>query len=464
MKPKIFVAAIYLCAGMTVAGSGWGALWEKRYNFPPTHPLTFIAPLVLLVAAYVFWLQRSQIGKVGRALAVIPSLVAATALMAYLALVAIPEGMIQCPFIVEVTLVVIGLISFFLVCLGLLAKNRPAFVIVSLVAFFAWTCVVCVVARGELQHFFVSTAGLISPLIFAGAAILLFYCPRLGLATGAVAGLLAAWWLVSQEQSMAFRGGNSWIMLNLTDPHDSYEVSLLLAKLSILAAGLVAVACLISVTRLLPARWPLRSRPINQRTWPAFAGCIVILSVWYSVAARPYRVLYIVDEIEPDLNILHVEKRGLQFHELSVSVMYDSRIFVRRNDRRLFHYQFDELVGEGVIPEDVQRRARSLLQSPQLESINTLPAVPLRAWNAEGWYVRTPHGRVLAFTSAYQTVPTKAIVDIFNELEAVPTSKRQKRPMRDVCLGFCYDPLAGLGIMYVNQRCRTDDSGKTTCW
>jgi hypothetical protein len=31
--------------------------------------------------------------------------------------------------------------------------------------------------------------------------------------------------------------------------------------------------------------------------------------------------------------------------------------------------------------------------------------------------------------------------------------------MKDVCLGFCYDPISALGFIYANDRCRQSDSG-----
>jgi DNA-directed RNA polymerase specialized sigma24 family protein len=72
-----------------------------------------------------------------------------------------------------------------------------------------------------------------------------------------------------------------------------------------------------------------------------------------------------------------------------------------------------------------------------------MPAA-LRSWNAEGWYVVLQDSRLLAFTSEYRTTPPKEITDLFEEMEKLPASQEEAFVLRDVCLGFCYDPVAGL--------------------
>jgi len=462
MKQKIFTATVYLCAGAAVAHSCWGALWKGRYGVPPFSPLLFVAPALLLVTVYIHWSWGSEAGKKRRVLAALVNFGVAAALLAYLVLVAIPGEIAGYSLVLDVLLIITGPISFVFASLAIFSRNRPTYALVSLIVFVTWTYLACVVIHPGFQDLFLFMSGVISPLIFAVAAVVAFYRPRFSLTMGAVAGLIAAWWLLSQEKLLASWGGNSWIALNLNWVGRDEE-SLLFAKVRIVAVGLVVIATLISLMRLPPARWTMRKRPINERTWPTFAVCFIILSVWFVVAATPYRIPYIVDAVRPDLTILHVEKRGLQFHESAVSVYYDSRFYTSRNNRRLFQYQFEESVARGVIPETIRQPAFDLAQSPQLEDIQTLPARPLRTWNAEGWYVRTP-SRVLAFTSEYRTAPPKEIVDLFDELEAAsPTGEWRKYPMKDVCLGFCYDPLAGLGLLYFNQRCHTDENGKTSC-
>jgi hypothetical protein len=256
---------------------------------------------------------------------------------------------------------------------------------------------------------------------------------------------------------------NSWIALNASGQRE-YANLVLIAKLRILAVALIVVAVVLSVLRLLPATWALRKRPVRDRTWPAFAVCLLILTMWFCSAATPYRMPGIVDAVPPELAVLHVEKRGLQFHETSISVYKDSRFFISRNNRRLFRYQFEESSFWGVLPAPTFQKASSLAQSPQLKGVRTQPPKALRAWNAEGWYVLGKGAQVLAFTSEYGTAPSKEIVDLFHEIEGLrPTEKLGTNSVKDVCLGFCYDPLAGLGFVYANNRCFTDRNGKTRC-
>jgi hypothetical protein len=90
------------------------------------------------------------------------------------------------------------------------------------------------------------------------------------------------------------------------------------------------------------------------------------------------------------------------------------------------------------------------MQSPQLWALHTQPAKELRAWNAEGWYVTLKDSHLLAFISEYHTAPPREVTELFQEIKNLPG---QPRPfaIRDVCLGFCYDPIAALGFWYSNQ-------------
>ena len=90
------------------------------------------------------------------------------------------------------------------------------------------------------------------------------------------------------------------------------------------------------------------------------------------------------------------------------------------------------------------------MRSPQLWVLHTRPAKELRAWNAEGWYVTLKDSHLVAFTSEYHTAPPREVTELFQELENLPG---QPRPfaIRDICLGFCYDPVAALGFTYAND-------------
>jgi len=56
------------------------------------------------------------------------------------------------------------------------------------------------------------------------------------------------------------------------------------------------------------------------------------------------------------------------------------------------------------------------------------------------------------------------LVAVFHEIEGLhPTAEWGRYSINDVCLGFCYDPLAGLGFIFAADRCRTDNDGKMRC-
>jgi hypothetical protein len=159
-----------------------------------------------------------------------------------------------------------------------------------------------------------------------------------------------------------------------------------------------------------------------------------------------------VDGVPAELIVLHVEKKGIQFHETAISASRDGRIYVQRNDRRLFQYRFVVRDGVGMLSEAITARVRTLAQSAQLKELRTAPAAALRNKNAEGWYVRTGY-KVLAFTSEYGTEPPREVVDLFHELGSLAPAENEVRTVNDICMGFCYDPLAGLGLGNMNDRC-----------
>jgi hypothetical protein len=160
----------------------------------------------------------------------------------------------------------------------------------------------------------------------------------------------------------------------------------------------------------------------------------------------------IVDSVPPELAVLHVEKKGIQFHETAISTYTDGRLFVERNNRRLFQYGFAVGDGIGILPETITARVQALTRSTELRDLHTAPAVALRSKNAEGWYIRTERG-VLAFTTEYGTEPPREVVDLFHDLESIAPAEKELRTINDVCIGFCYDPLAGLGLDNLNDRC-----------
>jgi hypothetical protein len=294
-------------------------------------------------------------------------------------------------------------------------------------------------------------AAIASAFAFVVAAEGVFLRPRFSYWLGMVSGLVGLYWF-SRIEFVYFPALNSWIAFNLPDGNPQFFSEVFLAKLKILFVVTVVTSTAYCMTRLLPASWVLRKAPVRERTWPALAVCFLAVASWYVVSASPYRIPLIVDGPGPELAVLHVEKEGVQFHETAISAVRDGRVYVERNNRKLFRYRFTSRSGSGVLPERVTARVRELAQSTQLRDMRTAPAVALRNKNAEGWYVLTGH-RVLAFTTEYETQPPKEVVDLFHELESFAPATNELRTVNDICLGFCYDPLAGLGLENLNDRC-----------
>jgi hypothetical protein len=286
---------------------------------------------------------------------------------------------------------------------------------------------------------------------FVIAAAGVFLKPRLSYWLGMVSGLVSLYWFSRIEFSY-FPALNSWITFNLPSDNPQFFSEVFLAKLKILLVVTVATSTAYCMTRLLPASWVLRKVPVRKRTWPALAVCLLVVASWYGVSASPYRIPLIVDGIPAELIVLHVEKKGIQFHETAISASRDGRIYVQRNDRRLFQYRFVVRDGVGMLSEAITARVRTLAQSAQLKELRTAPAAALRNKNAEGWYVRTGY-KVLAFTSEYGTEPPREVVDLFHELGSLAPAENEVRTVNDICMGFCYDPLAGLGLGNMNDRC-----------
>jgi hypothetical protein len=301
-----------------------------------------------------------------------------------------------------------------------------------------------------------ATAARAIPLVFLCACVLVFLKPRFGYCLGLAAGLIAIPWFVRTE--LALDPLNSWVYLNYQGTMDSdLVVFLRFVGLRILSSALIVIAVACSSFRLLPPRWSLRKSPLCRRTWPAFAVGFLVLAVWFAYSVTPYSAPGYGDGVTPELRILHVEKHGLHFHETTLSIEKDGRAYFLRKDRRLFQYRFESrgaMTALGVTSQTALQHARTFVQSPELRRLQTPPPRTLRSWNAEGWYVVLKDSRLLAFSSEYRTTPPKEVTDLFHEIEKLPASYVGPVTLRDVCLGFCYDPVAGLGFSTLQQRTR----------
>jgi hypothetical protein len=301
----------------------------------------------------------------------------------------------------------------------------------------------------------------LTPILFTFAAGAISYRPAMGHAC-ALAGLVAMpwiYWTTLQDTPL----GNTWTMFNVGDRELLAYDDLRIAELTICSIGLIVLAIATAALRLLPVRWNFRSIPLFQRTWPAFGASFIFLAVWFSQSVMPYRISGAVDYGSwPILQILHVEKRGLQFHETCISVWgyrnHPESISFSGNDRRLFQYRFRQKHAWGELPELLKARVGAIIQSWQVPSRTWDAVKPLRKWNVDGWYFTGEGIALKSYTTVNGASPPQDIVELFRDFEKLPRVRETQSDLKDVCLGFCYDPLSGLGSLYANHRCRYNAS------
>jgi hypothetical protein len=175
-----------------------------------------------------------------------------------------------------------------------------------------------------------------SVIVFLTASVLVFFRSTFGYILGGIAALIALPWFVLTEYSGL---PSAWTYLNGPDPFQGAGRPI--AILKILSVALIAAAATCSLLRLLLSGLvSQRTAPLYSRTWPALAIAVLVVVVWLAHSATPWMLPTIVDAIPPNFRILHVEKRGLQFHETGISCMRDGQFWVSHNDRRLLQYGF----------------------------------------------------------------------------------------------------------------------------
>lgn len=248
---------------------------------------------------------------------------------------------------------------FFVAALSLLLKNRSTLAKFASFLFWPYWLVLALTFVGrffEAPMFRTAFCFLclLSSLLFAFAAGAISYRPSIA-HSSALAGLLGMpwiYWSTLQDTPL----GNIWTVFNAPDGELGIYDNLHVAWLAIFSTALIVLAIATAALRLLPARWSFRGLALRERTWPAFGASFVFLAIWFSQSVMPYRISGAVDYGGwPILQILHVEKRGLQFHETCVSVAghrnQPESVYFSGNDRRLFQYRFQEKNASGELPE-----------------------------------------------------------------------------------------------------------------
>jgi hypothetical protein len=266
-----------------------------------------------------------------------------------------------------------------------------------------------------------------SPLVFLCASILVFR-HRLGYGLGLIAGLIALPWFVRTELSLA--PWNSWVFLNYESPMSSGGgLVLVFTKLKILSAGLIVLGIVCASIRLFPDRWSLRGVPLCRRTWPAFVVGLFVLVGWFVYSVMPYSVPGFDHPAGAELRILRVQKHGLRFHESTMVVSRNGRVWVLRGERRLFQYRFVLRVAMTALEAPAYQRALVLVQSPELWKLRTPRPRALRSWNAEAGTLYSRTHVSLRSQASTERRPQRRSRTFFTRL-------RNSRSPRSACLLF----------------------------
>ena len=370
---------------------------------------------------------------------------------------------------ITLPLVQLIVLTIFLVAgLFLLLRNKSSFATFAPFLFWPYWLLLALLSvdrffQETIFHTVLCFLCFLTPFLFMFAAGALSYRPKLA-HSFALAGLVGVPWI---RWSLRDSGlGNVWLMFNVPDSDlRMYPLHLpLYSGLAIFSAALIALAIATAILRLLPSRWQFRQSAIREWTWPAFAASFLLLAIWFRQSVMPYRIPGALDYSGwPILQILHVEKRGFQFNENSVRVWgyrgHPLFVYFSGNHRRLFEYRFQEESASGELPDALTEHVRTVIQSLQGTRNDWDAVKPLRAWNTDGWYVSGEGIGLKAYGSDKGATPPQEIVGLFDDLEKISRSRETSSDRKDVCFGFCYDPLSGLGFLYANHRCRNETDG-----
>lgn len=435
---KWFSMFVYAVSGITLA-------FALRYiPYETSSPISLflqLTPLVFLIAYVRFLLTSATRNQ--RILAIGLNCIAGLAVAGYLWTRPYWPPPAEPPFGVVITGLVVVASAFVVATLAVLFRHKMAYTAGTVAVPSMWLCLLQVSLSGRyvgaigVWHL----AAVLAVFGFSVAATTLFLRPVLAYLVALVASLLTVPYVVHREMSYPYYG-NSWVTLNL--PADRFsDPELMYAKLSIFSVVMVVIAAVLSLLRLCPDGWSFRGRSVRSRTWPAFLVSLVIAGVWFAKSVTPYRVPAEHGGISPEISVVHFEKRGPSSTETKVSVTRDGRLYVTRDVRKPLRYESDGQMFVGAVPSwekvqpilDLLRSGRFTAQ--ERSSARDLP----HRWNSDSWYVSGERIPFLVFGTTTNTVPPKELVDWFAEMKGLPKNESRPFSTRDVCLGFCYEPL-----------------------
>lgn len=364
-------------------------------------------------------------------------------------------------------LVAIAVLAIFLVAaIFLLLSKQSSLAIVAAILFWPYSLLLALIfvdrwfqdSGIHAAYYFLCFA---APVLFTTAAGATSRRPLVSHVL-ALAGIIGAPFLYSD----VVKGNgydNVWLLFN--QPDGRFAIYPLYTVPAILSVALLVLALSTAVERLLPARWHVGKYSLRDQSWPGLIVCLVAMALWFSQSVMPYRIPGAVDYSDyPVLQILHVEKHGLQFHERCVNVYWlrpyrPISVSFSGSDRRLFQYRFQEKGASLQPPPALVERIQEIVKSSAHGARQWDVVKPLWSWNADGWYFYVQGTGLKVYGATSGTPPPQEVVELFQQLYNVPRVAETGSELKDVCLGFCYDPLSAMGSLYSNHRCFNDGHG-----
>jgi len=233
-------------------------------------------------------------------------------------------------------------------------------------------------------------AAILASILLIVAPVFILIGRKYAFAVGLV-GTFLAWPLIIQSEFSKYSLYSSWDVFDIPGANGSYqETRLLIAKLSIFVTALLFLATSYSLLRLCPVSWRIGKHAMRDQTWLVCLATLFVVATWYVESASPWRIpIYDAHgwNWNARLCVLHVEKRGLQIRETSVAIRSGRNFHITRDERRLFHYSFQEVHTDGAMSEEDLLRLQPVIYSPPPYRKQIPHYTPPRGWNADRWFV-----------------------------------------------------------------------------